>query len=432
MREHEVRIIEMFMKGLHNFKADGVNLGALSECYNMELDNSYLKSYEPISYGFEQDYDLGFQSVWPLPRLFNCGQYLIFLNISELKVYFGASLINTFTLPPCAYWEVEAFNNYIVLLNRTHVLTLNLDTMALNYLDKTNYPCFITMANFNGQLFVGNITNNFQGCDENYICWSEVGLLDFTVKDSNIAGFQYMGDTVLQLYVLQRSVIVCCAKQIVRLTFEGTQHKTEVILRLGLLSLTSAGASRYDCLLIANDGQLYHITDDNIEILGYKQSLDLIANKIYICYDDYNSRFFIGDGIRSFVYKQILTECFQCVTSAISYYGFCQGIYANNSDTEIRLTTNWTDFYRSEIKLLHKIKYSGIGFNNAKAIVRSGNDYETDLKLFNPSHFTTLLCAGQQFRVQLQADDYLNTHLTDCVATVKYEGRHSKRGTSVN
>ena len=154
----------------------------------------------------------------------------------------------------------------------------------------------IAYASFSADLLL-------EGLKRNWVKWSNIGNLDFTIWKDNVAGERPLDwkGWVYCVKKLKNRVIVYGENGVSLLTPSDVHFGLNTIYRIGLKSKNAIAGDDAVHFFIDNKDQLFSM-GENLELLGYSEYLSDMTDPV-MSYDVENSLVYICDGTYGFVYS---------------------------------------------------------------------------------------------------------------------------------
>lgn len=139
---------------------------------------------------------------------------------------------------------------------------------------------------------------------ENWVKWSDIGSLDFTIGRSNVAGERPLdwSGFVYCVKKLGSKVIVYGENGVSILTPASTMFGLETIYRIGLKGKHAVAGNDAKHFFVDNAGKLFKVTT-GLEELGYSEFLSSMNQSIVLSYDEERGLLYICDGVLGFAYN---------------------------------------------------------------------------------------------------------------------------------
>lgn len=266
------------------------------------------------------------------------------------------------------------------------------------------------------------ITLSFKSTDvltevfkKNWVKWSNIGNLDFTIDRSNIAGERPL-DWRGWVYVVKklRDKIVAYGENGVSiLSPSGNSYGLSTIYRIGLKGKNAVAGNDTIHFFIDNKGQLWSL-GESLEKLDYSEYLSAMSNPV-MSYDVENSLVYICDGVCGYVYSpkdKSLGEGPVNVTGISSQGGTLYvGAPAAITTKVFDICTDIYDMGTRDFKTIDSIEVGTDLSNFLQASVdfrtsNKGNFTSVGWQLVNPSGIAYIPCFGVEFRFKLRALSY--------------------------
>ena len=249
----------------------------------------------------------------------------------------------------------------------------------------------------------------------NFVKWSKIGELDFTIDESNLAGERPLDwkGCIYHMAKLGDKVVAYGENGVSILKPSGVHYGMDTIHRIGLKNKGAFAGTDLQHFFVDNQGFLYQL-DDKFTKLDYSEfllsmgtiilSLDIEKNLLYIC--DGVSGYIYGIGSKSFGVGPVNITGFGVQSSNIYVVSFaeiatpifniCTDIYdlgtrKPKTITAIEVGTDATEFLYTSIdyRKSYKDSFKQIGWF-----------------LVNPSGKAFPKCYGVEFRFRLKSTIY--------------------------
>lgn len=138
----------------------------------------------------------------------------------------------------------------------------------------------------------------------NWIKWSDIGSLDFTVGKDNVAGERPLDwkGFVYCIKKLGSRVVVYGENGISFLIPSGPVFGLETVYRIGLKGKHAVSGDSSKHFFIDNAGKLWKLTD-GLNKLGYEEYLSKLNKSIVLSYDEERNMLYICDGVLGYIYN---------------------------------------------------------------------------------------------------------------------------------
>jgi len=196
----------------------------------------------------------------------------------------------------------------------------------------------------------------------NWIKWSNIGSLDFTIWKDNIAGehpLDWKG-WVYAIKKLRDKIVVYGENGVSLLTPVGPAYGLNTIYRIGLKGKHAVTGDDTKHFFIDRDGKLIKLTD-SIDILDYSEYLSTLYSSIVMSYDALNNLVYICDGDKGYVFDvsgNSLGECQGNITGV----GYQSGTLYITAPAAIitdpfEICTDIYDFGTRNGKTIHSLEF---------------------------------------------------------------------------
>lgn len=246
----------------------------------------------------------------------------------------------------------------------------------------------------------------------NWVMWSKIGEASFEIDRTNEAGSRPMdwSGFVWQVRQLDKMAVIYGSNGITVMTPVKEPAATfsfNDISQVGLKSANALATTKHVHFFITAKGDLWKLTKEGTEKLGYKEFLNPMTDPI-LMFDEAEQRLFISDGTYGYVYKDGLgggystltglTESFTAASDALAVVSFS-------------LMTDIIDMGQRGIKTVTAIEvgidtveslYAALDFRYAKNEAWRTSPWV----LVNPEGHARLQISGAEFRVRLKQNVY--------------------------
>jgi hypothetical protein len=252
----------------------------------------------------------------------------------------------------------------------------------------------------------------------NWVKWSNIGNLDFTIGRDNVAGERPI-DWKGWIYAVKKlvgKVVVYGENGVSYLTPVGTSWGLGTASRIGLKGKGAVSGTDFVHFFVDREGRLFQVSiEKGIELLGYEEYLDALGSTITLSYDELNQRVFICDGLLGYVYS-VRDKSLGEGPANITGVGYQDGslIFTAYKDVTVQPFELCTDIYdmgNRKNKTIMSIEagtdlvnalYAAIDYRNNKASAFA----TTPWAIVNPNGVTPLPCFGVEFRFRLKLLTY--------------------------
>jgi hypothetical protein len=138
----------------------------------------------------------------------------------------------------------------------------------------------------------------------NWVKWSDIGHLDFTIGKDNVAGERPMDwkGWVYGIKKLGSKVVVYGQNGVSFLLPSGVVFGLQTIHRIGLKGKHAYCGTDFEHFFLDVEGRLYKV-GEGIELLNYSEYLDTLGTSVVMSYDEQNRLIYICDGLVGFIYS---------------------------------------------------------------------------------------------------------------------------------
>lgn len=251
---------------------------------------------------------------------------------------------------------------------------------------------------------------------ENWVAWSKIGSLDFTIDKTNEAGRMPVGwkGGIYDILKLGQSVVVYGENGISVMTPSGINWGMKTIHQFGIPDKSTVDGTDTDHYFIDNTNRLYHLSSEGLKELGYSEylkdlycpvvKLDIDTGIVYIC-----------DGLLGFVYSTN-SKSFGAgpvnITGIKSQDGNKYVVGTGEIITPtLDICTDIYDLGTRKPKTINTVEIGTNLENSLQVMVesRSHNNREfikSRWALVNPSGIAHIPCYGIEFKFHLRSYTY--------------------------
>lgn len=256
----------------------------------------------------------------------------------------------------------------------------------------------------------------FASPKRNWLKWSNIGALDFTVWRDNIAGERptdWKG-WIYEIKKLGTKIIVYGQSGISLLTPAGNAFGFQTIYRLGLLSKQAVIGDDSVHFFIDSESRLCKF-DTSIEVLDYSEYLVNLVNPV-MSQDVSTNLIYMCDGVIGFVYNPIdksLGSCPGNITGIVFQQGV-RYIAASAAISSPSLFEICTDIYDMGSRWGKTIRSIEVGTNVVTPVSvcidyrvnKNAAFQQTRWRVVNHRGIAFLPCYGNEFRFRAKAASY--------------------------
>jgi len=147
----------------------------------------------------------------------------------------------------------------------------------------------------------------------NWVSWSDIGNLDFTIGKSNVAGERPL-DWKGYIYAIKKllgKVIVYGENGVSFLVPSGSNFGLDTIYRIGLKGICAVAGDEAKQFFVDNSGKLWKISG-GLTLLNYAEYLSELNSNVVVSYDKLNNLIYICDGSVGYVYDAAAGSLGRC------------------------------------------------------------------------------------------------------------------------
>jgi len=250
----------------------------------------------------------------------------------------------------------------------------------------------------------------------NWVKWSNIGSLDFTIWKDNVAGERpiNLAGWVYGLKKLGGKIVVYSQNGIVLLVPSGVYWGEQIISRIGVRSKQAFCGNDQVQFYVDIEGRLCKVSDA-IEVLDYSEYIDSMLADIVLSFDEVTQRVYICDGLVGYVYD-LASKSFAEGPANITGIGSQSGTsYVTASGAisipAFSLCTDIYDMGNRKPKTIHYLDigtdlttglYAAIDYRLDKSVAFATSPWTT----VNPNGRANLPCFGVEFRFRLKTLTY--------------------------
>jgi hypothetical protein len=250
----------------------------------------------------------------------------------------------------------------------------------------------------------------------NWIIWSDVGNLDFTIGKDNVAGerpLDWKGN-IYSIRKLGNKVIVYGQNGVSMLIPSGAAFGLNTFYRIGLKGKNAVTGDMTKNFFIDTNGCLWRLSE-TFESLGYEEYLSELNDNTVMSYDDMNNLVYICDGELGFVYNPKSKSLGEGPVN-ITGIGHQSGVtYITASSTIVNapfsICTDIYDFGNRAGKTVFSLEFGTSLLTGLYAAVdwrRSKQESFTQTPWYTVSNQgrATILAYGREFRIRVKTTSY--------------------------
>jgi len=250
---------------------------------------------------------------------------------------------------------------------------------------------------------------------KNWLKWSDIGSLDFTIGMSNVAGERPLdwSGWIYEIKKLENKVAVYGENGVSILTPTNKYYGLATIHRTGLYSQRSVVGTDEVHYFIDKNGQMWRLKDD-LMLLDYSEFFSLMSD-IVMSYDVLNNLIYICDGTYGYIYSP-RTNSLGGGPVNITGVGTKDGELYVTSAGELAIPTFelWTDIYDMGTRKFKTIRSIEVGTDLTENMEASINYRVSNRVAFSSLDWcpvtlegvSSLPCYGLEFRFGLRVLNY--------------------------
>jgi len=250
----------------------------------------------------------------------------------------------------------------------------------------------------------------------NWVKWSNIGHLDFTIWRDNIAGERPVDwkGWIYAIKKLESKVVVYGQNGVSILSPVGNVYGLQTIHPIGLRGKQAVCGSEFEHFFVDKNGRLFRHAD-KLDRLDYSEYLNTLAASVVLSYDIENGLVYICDGTSGYVYS-ITDKSLGKGPGNVTGVGSQDGTLLVTSPAAIVIPTFelCTDIYDLGSRKYKTLKSIEIGTDETLdlwATVDFRLDRREDFttlawRKVNPSGIAYIPCFGTEFRFRLKMLTY--------------------------
>jgi hypothetical protein len=250
----------------------------------------------------------------------------------------------------------------------------------------------------------------------NWVQWTKIGRLDFTIDESNLAGKRPLdwAGYVYQLLKLDNSVIAYGENGVSALTPNGVVWGLQGIYPIGVQCRTAIAGDDNEHFFVDSNYRLFRLTKDGIKLLDYSEYISSMVNPV-LTLDSETGYLYICDGVHGYIYSSRFNSFGE---GPINVTGF--GLQSGTtyvtapsaiSTPKFQITTDIYDMGTRKPKTITCVEV-GVDLANYLEVMieaRVGNNLpfiESPWVLVNPDGRAWITCYGLEFKIHLRSYTY--------------------------
>ena len=250
----------------------------------------------------------------------------------------------------------------------------------------------------------------------NWVKWSNIGSLDFTIWKDNIAGERPMDWKGWAYAILKRGnmVVVYGENGVSILSPAGNAWGLKTIHRIGLKGRGAVCGNDKEHYFVDAEGRLCKVGDE-LEVLDYSEYLSTLSSRLRMSWDEENQLSYICDGEYGYIYSpkdKSLGEGPVNITG-LGYQGGALHIAASStiSTPVFEITTDIYDFGTRRAKTIRNVQL-GTDMTQTLSVAidyrrdKSADWSTTEWRTVNAEGVAYITCYGNEFRIKVKSSAY--------------------------
>jgi hypothetical protein len=254
------------------------------------------------------------------------------------------------------------------------------------------------------------------GGKTNWVKWSNIGSLNFTIGKDNVAGERPLDckGTVYAIKKLGNKAVAYGENGVSFLVPAGAAYGLNTVYRIGLKSKNAVAGDETKHFFIDKAGQLWKV-GESLDKLDYSEYLSLMNNNLVMSYDNLNNLIYICDGSVGYVYSpnsNSLGEC-QANITGMGWQGGTLFVVAPAAivTDPFKLCTDIYDMGTRKNKTIYSLDF-GVDLSNSLYVAidyrRSinGSFSTTPWMIGSPKGHVNIIAFGLEFRIRAKTLTY--------------------------
>ena len=251
---------------------------------------------------------------------------------------------------------------------------------------------------------------------KNWVKWSNIGSLDFTIWKDNIAGERPMDWKGWVYAILKRGAVVVVYGEngVSILSPSGNAWGLKTIHRIGLKGPGAVCGNVKNHFFVDAEGRLFHVGED-IKELGYSEYLSTLSSGLRMSWDDESELVYICDGEYGYLYShkdKSMGEGPVNITG-LGYQGGSLYVAASEaiSTPTFEICTDIYDFGTRAGKTIRLVQL-GTDLNSTLSVAidyrrdKSEDWSTTEWRTVNAEGVAKITCYGNEFRFKVKSSAY--------------------------
>lgn len=250
----------------------------------------------------------------------------------------------------------------------------------------------------------------------NWIKWSAIGSLDFTIGKDNVAGERPL-DWKGNIYAVKKlgnKVVAYGENGVSLLIPSGVIYGLETIYRIGLKGKNAVTGDNSKHFFVDNSGKLWKLSE-GLQSLDYSEYLSSMNSGIVLSYDSLNNAVYICDGTVGYIYDVVTGSLGGCQPN-ITGMGYQSGIQYVAAPDDIttdpfQICTGIYDLGSRDSKTIFSLEigtnvstslYAAVDYRRSKA----SNFVQTPWYTVSANGRVFIIAWGVEFKFRLKTNEY--------------------------
>jgi hypothetical protein len=254
------------------------------------------------------------------------------------------------------------------------------------------------------------------GVRENFVAWSDIGSLSFTIGRANVAGERPL-DWSGRVYVVKKlhgKVVVYGENGVSFLVPSGTTYGLNTINRTGIIGRNAVTGDDSKHFFIDKTGQLWLLTD-TLQLLDYSEYLSSLLSTTTMLYDAADNLVYICDGAVGFVYSPASGSLGKGPVNLTGLGRKDGTLYVTSSSAIVtdpfEICTDIIDMRSRNSKTIYSLEfgtdltgslYTAVDYRSDKALSFSMTPWRT----VNNNGVANIVVHGREFRIRVRLTSY--------------------------
>lgn len=343
-------------KGLRPVSTMGRNQSWLTKAKGVRMGMGGLELETQLENPF------GATTTWPWPQVIVLMQAMVLGYETELVMVDSSweEFVLANNLEPATFWQAADFGDIVYLTSGSQVFRWDIPNQVFAEVDYLEIPQMGTLTNFKGQLVGARVLGDWHGCDENFLVWAGIGSTRFDPDWKNEAGWRHAdcGEIHMVGDLTDQMVVAYGETGIAALVPAQQTFGYRKMSYAGLKSPTAVGFGNGEHLAILADDQLWRITTEGLELLGYKEFMSQLGDSVRISYNPIQREYYIADQNQCFCFANgHLTQMYQRPTSIGMLGSSVVAPVQGEAYAAVEITWGWQDLNLVGLKTVEFLEF---------------------------------------------------------------------------